>query len=48
MCLLCHACIAVTGMYRNEINYNNPLGAQGKLVEDFAQLLSQLWSADLL
>jgi hypothetical protein len=35
-------------MYKNEINYNNPLGAQGKLVEDFAQLLSQLWSADLL
>eukprot|EP00953_Heterococcus_sp_UTEX-ZZ885_P041289 21073-Heterococcus_DN1.PRE.4 len=48
MCLLCYACAAVTGMYRNEINYNNPLGAQGKLVEDFAQLLSQLWSADLL
>eukprot|EP00026_Physarum_polycephalum_P002218 Phypoly_transcript_02223.p1 GENE.Phypoly_transcript_02223~~Phypoly_transcript_02223.p1 ORF type:complete len:953 (+),score=145.56 Phypoly_transcript_02223:40-2898(+) len=32
------------GIYKNEINRNNPLGMEGKIAEGFAAVLSEMWS----
>lgn len=31
------------GMYKNEINYDNPLGTKGRLVNAYAKLMNELW-----
>jgi ubiquitin C-terminal hydrolase len=36
----------LSGKYLNDVNRQNPLGTQGKLVEEFALLLRQLWSGE--
>ncbi|CAM9124714.1 unnamed protein product [Ectocarpus sp. 4 AP-2014] len=38
----------LSDMWAAEVNKYNPLGTQGKLVEDFASLLKSLWSQEYL
>ena len=37
-------CYLLSGMYRADINRDNPLGTGGKLLEEYADLLRILWS----
>jgi len=32
------------GLYKNEINYNNPLGTKGRLSSAYYKLMSQMWT----
>lgn len=34
----------VSGAYRERVNKTNPLGMEGKLVEGYGSLMSQVWS----
>ena len=36
----------LSGYFISELNYNNPLGAQGQLAIAFAKLIKQLWYDD--
>jgi len=36
---------SVDGKFETEINKTNPLGMGGKVVEDYAVVLKELWSA---
>ena len=31
------------GLYKHEINYNNPLGTKGRLANAYAKLMKELW-----
>ena len=31
------------GLYKDEINYNNPLGTKGRLAQGYAKLMKELW-----
>ena len=36
----------LSGYFKDEINYKNPLGTQGQLAISYAKLLKQLWYDD--